>query len=71
VFKRQAAVVEKALSKEGWTVTTNSGKPRKGSFVVTINGESKPAIELLDLKRPFQKLRDYDLDAAVASILKQ
>ena len=71
VFKRQAAVIEKALSKEGWSVSINVDKPRRGAFVVTVTGESKPIIELLELKRPFQKLRDYDLDAAVELILKK
>jgi hypothetical protein len=71
VFKRQAAVIENALSKEGWSVSINAEKPRKGSFVVTVVGESKPAIELLELKRPFQKLRDIDLQAAVDAILSK
>jgi hypothetical protein len=71
VFKRQAAVVEKALVAAGWTVSINKDKPRKGAFVVTVDGEAKPSIELLGLPRPFTKLREYDLDAAVALILKK
>ena len=71
VFKRQAAVVDKALTGAGWTVVINKEKPRKGAFVVTVDGEDKPAIELLALARPFTKLREFDLDAAVAEILKK
>lgn len=71
VFKKQAAVIEKALSKEGWSVSINADKPRRGSFVVQVSGRSKPEVELLELKRPFQKLRDLDLDAVVKGILQE
>ena len=71
VFKRQAAVVEKALTAAGWSVSINKDKPRKGAFVVTVDGEVAPAIELLGLARPFTKLREYDLDSAVVKILSK
>lgn len=71
VFKRQAAVVEKALSAAGWSVSINKDKPRKGAFVITVEGEAKPAVELLGLARPFTKLREFDLDSAVAKILSK
>lgn len=63
--------MDKALTAAGWTVMINKEKPRKGAFVVMVDGEAKPAIELLALARPFTKLREYDLDAAIAEILKK
>ena len=71
VFKRAASKVEKELKEAGYTVSINATKPRKGSFVVTIEGQSKPVIELLDLQRPFKKLREFDIDAAVGSIVNK
>lgn len=71
MFKRQAAKVETLLKKAGWSVSINADKPRKGAFVVTIVGESKPAIEFLALARPFTKLREFDLDAAVEKIVQK
>jgi hypothetical protein len=50
-------------------VSINAEKPRKGSFVITVNGNEKPIVELLDLPRPFTKLRNLDLEATVTDIV--
>ncbi len=68
MFKTKAGKIEQALKAAGVSnVALNSEKPRKGSFVITIDG--KVALELLDLTRPFQKLKSLDLDEVVADIL--
>ncbi len=68
VFKTRAGKVEKALRDAGYKVVVNKEKPRKGSFVVTIAGKDTPLIELLDMPRPFKKLRELDLDAVLSSL---
>ncbi|KAJ1426245.1 hypothetical protein B484DRAFT_330548, partial [Ochromonadaceae sp. CCMP2298] len=62
-----AATVEASLKAAGYVVAVNIEKPRKGAFVVAVDGQV--AVELLDMPRPFKKLRELDLDAAVASIV--
>jgi hypothetical protein len=72
VFKTRAGKVEKALKEAGFTVTINATKPRKGSFVIT-RGEGEEAekvVELLDLPRPFTKLRNLDMEEVVKQILE-
>lgn len=65
--------MEVGLKAAGYSVTVNAEKPRKGAFVVTVEGGGEVgvgvAVELLDLARPFKRLRELDLDAAVASIV--
>lgn len=71
-FKTRAAKIEKALkaSGVGVDVKINEEKPRKGAFVVSIVGEDKPRIELLDLPRPFTKLKNLDLDKEIATVIE-
>jgi len=57
------------LKEAGYVVKINPEKPRKGSFVITVESEENPLIELLDMPRPFKKLREFDLDAALADLL--
>ena len=71
MFKKAAVKVEKELKAAGYTVSINATKPRKGSFVVTVDEDTKPAIQLLDLQRPFKKLREFDLDGAITSIINK
>ena len=62
--------MSQALGEE-FIVVINSGsvvKPRKGSFVVTLDGVKEPIIELLAMPRPFTKLRAMEVDEMVASI---
>lgn len=49
-------------------VSINSVKPRKGAFVVSIDG--RVAIELLDMPRPFVQLKALDIEAAVRAALQ-
>jgi hypothetical protein len=39
--------------------------------VVTQDGIEKPLIELLDMPRPFKKLRELDIEQVIANILVQ
>jgi len=68
-FKTRASKVEKALKDAGYAVIINGEKPRKGAFVITIEGQSKPIVKLLDMPRPFNKLKALDIDEIVQSIL--
>jgi len=69
VFKKAAAKVDVALKEAGYEVSINAEKPRKGSFVVKIDGADEPAINLLDMPRPFKKLRELDVEAAIAKAI--
>ena len=75
-FKTRASKVEKLFTstQPEVKVTINAEKPRKGSFVVTvfrsgIDEEGTKIIELLDLPRPFKKLKDLDIDKVIADYL--
>lgn len=70
LFKRSAATVEKLFLSGGYVVTINSEKPRKGSFVVTVDGINNPVIEMLGLVRPFTKLRELDIVSVINQHLK-
>lgn len=69
VFKTKAGKIEKACKDAGFTVTINATKPRKGAFVVTVEGQDSPVVNLLDMPRPFTKLRGLDLDEVIATLL--
>lgn len=54
-------------------MVVNKDKPRKGSFVITlmvddVSSSDSPLVELLDMPRPFKKLRELDLDEVIAKI---
>ena len=66
VFKRKAAEVTAALSGGDRSFSINTTAPRRGAFVVTVDG--KVVIELLSLKRPFTPLRELDIKKALASV---
>ena len=68
-FKTRAAKIEKALKEAGYTVTINASKPRKGAFVITREGEVSPLLELLDMPRPFTRLKTLDLEKVIEDIL--
>ena len=70
-FKTRAEKLQKALQNENVKVVLNEEKPRKGAFVVTI-AEPVPAIvlELLNLQRPFPKLKALDIDEVFADTIK-
>jgi hypothetical protein len=69
VFRTRANKIEKALVAAGHIVTINSEKPRKGSFVVRIEGQLNPVVELLDMPRPFTDLKALNMDDLIASIM--
>lgn len=69
MFKGRAAKVEAVLKSAGYKVTINGEKPRKGAFVVKISGSEKPIIELLDMPRPFVKLKGMDVEAVTKAAL--
>eukprot|EP01038_Epipyxis_sp_PR26KG_P007683 gene7683-10453_t len=68
-FKTRAVKVEKALKDAGFEVTINPNKPRKGAFVITVEGQEKSTIELLNMPRPFAKLKALDIDSIISSII--
>ena len=60
--------VEKLFAAVGKAVIVNEVKPRKGAFVIRIGDDC--VVELLALPRPFTKLRELDLSAALKPHLK-
>ena len=67
MFKGRAAKVEKVLKDAGYKVVINAEKPRKGAFVVSLGG--KAIINLLDMPRPFVKLKAMDVEAETKAAL--
>ena len=49
-------------------VTINAEKPRKGCFEVKVNGEV--SLSLLDMPRPFTKLKALDMEEVAADVIK-
>ena len=68
-FKTRAAKLSKLLEDAGITVTINPSKPRKGSFVVTVESDQDPLLELLDMPRPFNKLKALDIDEVAKDLI--
>ena len=52
----------------GATVVVNAEKPRKGCFEVTVNGDV--ALSLLDMPRPFAKLKALDMEQVANDVVK-
>lgn len=50
------------------TITINAEKPRKGAFEVKVNGEVN--LSLLDMPRPFAKLKALDMEEVAADVVK-
>ena len=72
MFKKRAEVVAKAVRALGVEVEINAEKPRKGAFVLTVekSGERSTALELLNMPRPFTKLKAVDFDALAEELVK-
>ena len=51
----------------GASVSVNPEKPRKGCFEVRVGG--KPVLSLLDMPRPFGKLKALDMDEVGALVV--
>jgi hypothetical protein len=69
VFKKAAAKVQTVLQSAGYKVAINESKPRKGAFVVSLG--SKTVIELLNMPRPFTKLRNTDVEEVIKAALEE
>lgn len=70
-FKTRAARVKAALDASttpSFKVKINDEKPRKGAFVITMEGRAAPILEMLDLTRPFPKLKSLDMDKVIEDI---
>lgn len=56
-------------------IIINENKPRKGSFVVTVfspqDDTGTKIIELLDMPRPFKKLKELNLEKLVEDFLAE
>lgn len=70
MFKRSAEKLTAAVkaAKPGASVVVNEEKPRKGAFEVKVG--DKVVVSLLNLPRPFAKLRALDLDSVAADVVK-
>ena len=49
-------------------MVVNEEKPRKGCFEVSVNGSA--TLSLLDMPRPFAKLKALDMDEVAADVVK-
>jgi hypothetical protein len=67
VFKNRAEKLSALLKKDGYTVSINPDKPRKGAFVVTVG--NRVHMELLDMPRPFTKLKAVDFEQVAKDIV--
>ena len=71
MFKKESAKAEAVLKAAGFKVSINADRPRKGAFVITLSSSAagKAAarevviVNLLDMPRPFKKLREADVEA--------
>ncbi|KAI4337405.1 hypothetical protein L6164_015827 [Bauhinia variegata] len=71
-FKKRAIMVKERLEKtvSGITVVANPDKPRRGCFEIREEG-GQIFISLLDMKRPFQPMKDLDMDKVITDIIEK
>ncbi|XP_068649421.1 uncharacterized protein [Aristolochia californica] len=72
IFKRKSEEVKKGLE-DGLPdimVRINPEKPRRGCFEVR-EDSGETFVSLLDMPRPFKKLRDLDMDKVIAGIIEK
>ncbi|KAL5699209.1 hypothetical protein ACHQM5_030144 [Ranunculus cassubicifolius] len=71
-FKKRAVMVKEGLEKAfpNIKLLLNPDKPRRGCFEVRVEG-GEVYISLLDMKRPFQKMKELDMEKVVADIVKK
>ena len=48
-------------------ISHNAEKPRRGAFVISVRG--KAIVNLLDLPRPFSKLRDLQMEEVAKTVI--
>uniref|UniRef100_A0ACD5ZW08 Uncharacterized protein n=1 Tax=Avena sativa TaxID=4498 RepID=A0ACD5ZW08_AVESA len=71
-FKMRAAKVKKDLESAvpGVSVLINPAKPRRGCLEIREEG-GEVFISLLDMPRPFKKMRELDMDKVIQGIVKK
>uniref|UniRef100_A0ACD6AL86 Uncharacterized protein n=1 Tax=Avena sativa TaxID=4498 RepID=A0ACD6AL86_AVESA len=71
-FKMRAAKVKKDLESAvpGVSVIINPAKPRRGCLEIREEG-GEVFISLLDMPRPFKKMRELDMDKVIQDIVKK
>ncbi|XP_077236782.1 uncharacterized protein LOC143878375 [Tasmannia lanceolata] len=71
-FKVRALKVKDDLEKAvpGIVVEVNPERPRKGCFEIR-DGSGKIFISLLDMPRPFKKMKDLDMDQVISDIIEK
>ncbi|XP_021276772.1 selenoprotein H [Herrania umbratica] len=69
-FKTRAVQVKDGLEKgvPGIKVLLNPEKPRRGCFEIREEG-GKKFISLLDMKRPFKRMKDLDMEKVISDIV--
>jgi hypothetical protein len=69
-FKKRADAIGAYVAKhaKGAKVSVNLAKPRKGAFVVKT--AKSTVVELLNMPRPFPKLKALDMDRVGADVVK-
>ena len=74
MFKRTAVnIVSKlnaSLPGKEIVAVYNETAPRRGAFVLKLENNDIPILEMLALKRPFTDLRNLDIDEVVQKIVK-
>lgn len=55
---------------DGYEVVINNTKPRKGCFEVTVSGVDDPVVSLLDMPRPFSKLKALTMEDVAEDVVK-
>ncbi|KAF4351055.1 hypothetical protein CsatB_008239 [Cannabis sativa] len=71
-FKTRALQVKQGLEDgvSGITVVLNPDKPRRGCFEIR-EKDGETFISLLEMKRPFQPMKDLDMDKTIKDIVEK
>ncbi|KAL5071363.1 hypothetical protein RYX36_022250 [Vicia faba] len=72
-FKTRAIQVKDGLEGSDLDVVVklNPDKPRRGCFEIRLQDGDKTFISLLDMKRPFQPMKDLDMDKVISDIIQE
>ncbi|XP_021729294.1 uncharacterized protein LOC110696308 [Chenopodium quinoa] len=73
-FKTRAKEAQTGLNEglPGTRIVVNPKKPRKGCFEIRAEGEKEQTfVSLLDMKRPFQPMKDLDMQEVIADIIEK
>lgn len=73
VFKRTATKISEAVQATGADVelilNPGDSKPKKGTFIMHVEGRKEPVVNIGPIPRPFTLLRNLDVDKVVESIV--